>query len=235
MMISAIHQIEMTSRCNLACRYCAHPSMQRDKIHMDGPTYRRALAVAASFVKRGTQFELNLAGIGESTMHPDFVRNVALAREAVGWQTRIVLATNGLLLTDEMAREIAPYRPAVYVSLHRPERAGPAVEAARRHGILHGTSTDAATAAIDWAGQVKWHVSAPPDRVCQWLSMGRVAVLADGRVSRCCLDASGIGVLGTIWDDFDTMNTSPYPLCGSCDQAMPAGVARPTLELVSVQ
>ena len=71
--IRAIHQIEMTSRCNLRCRYCAHPTMARVKADMDDATFAKALLWARQLPSH----ELNLAGIGESTMHPEFVRTEA--------------------------------------------------------------------------------------------------------------------------------------------------------------
>lgn len=227
MNIQSLHQIEITSRCNLACRYCAHPKMPRAKQDMDEATFIQALTWVQRFARAGTQHELNLAGIGESTLHPDFPRWVGLAREALGWDGLLALATNGLLLTDELCAEIAPYRPAVWVSLHRPEKAGPAVEAARKHGILHGTSTDPSTAAINWAGQVDWHVSSPPGRVCQWMGRGLAFVYSDGDVGRCCLDGTGEGVYGTVWDAVPGMKVSPYGLCRTCDQALPPGMEPP--------
>jgi hypothetical protein len=217
-----VHQIEMTSICNLRCRYCPHPHMGRPKVHMTAEAYAAALGWAKHFIERNieqtTYRELNLAGIGESTMHPEFARNVFLAREAVGDQVELILATNGLLMTKELAREIAPSRIKVWVSLHRPEKAGPAVEALRAAGIFAGVSSDPSVAAIDWAGQVPWTVSVVKGRPCPWVLGGRVVVLADGRVSRCCLDAEGVGVLGSIDGDLEQMRTSPYVLCRTCDQ-----------------
>jgi hypothetical protein len=211
--IRAIHQIEMTSRCNLRCRYCAHPKMARPKIDMDDATYAKSLWWASQL--RGT--ELNLAGIGESTMHPEFVRNVFFAREAVGEQTNLILATNGLLMTPELARAIAPSRIRVWVSLHRPEKAGPAIEALKSAGILCGVSADPAMASVDWAGQVEWMVTTDQKgRPCPWVKPGRVFILADGRVARCCFDATADDVLGTVEDDLHTMQTSPYKLCAAC-------------------
>lgn len=226
--LTSIHQIEMTSRCNLRCRYCVHPKMARAKIDMDEATFVRSLMWVSTFVRRGTQGELNLAGIGESTMHPEFVRYVHLAREALGWGRALVLATNGLLMTDELAQAIAPSKIMVWVSLHRPEKAGPAVEALRRAGILAGVSADPSISAIDWAGQVQWHVSVPERRQCPWVKGGWCVVLADGRVSRCCFDGSGIGVLGTVHDDLPSVETSPYALCRTCDQDV--GVPFPVAE-----
>jgi len=228
--IRAIHQIEMTSRCNLRCRYCTHPTMARAKIDMDDATYAKALLWARKFPSH----ELNLAGIGESTMHPEFVRNVFIAREAVG-ERPLVLATNGLLMTLELARAIAPARPRIWVSLHRPEKAGPAIEALKQaqaeagHQLLWGISADASIDAVDWAGQVKWHVSTrQKGEPCPWVKPGRVFVLSDGRVARCCFDAKADDVIGTVDDDLTQLQTAPYKLCATChhDVGVPLPAAR---------
>lgn len=214
--IRAIHQIEMTSECNLRCRYCTHPKMPRPKMHMSDEVYRKSLEWVKVFQSRTRHAELNLAGIGESTMHPEFVRNVFLAREAVGPNVSLVLATNGLLMTDDLAAAIAPARPSVWVSLHRPEKAGPAVEALKRAGILCGVSADPSLAAVNWAGQVNWHVSAPRGNPCPWMAGLMVMIMSDGRVTRCCLDATGDGVIATVDDDLTKFGTSPFKLCAAC-------------------
>lgn len=211
------HQIEITSRCNLRCRYCPSRDLPRPKMDMEEAVFRRALHWASVFVQQGTQRELNLAGIGESTMHPQFVDWVHLAREAVGPNCELVLATNGILVTDELARAIAPSKIKVFVSLHRPEKAGPAVEALKRAGILAGVSADPSISATNWAGQVNWHVSVGR-RLCEWVRGGKFIVLADGRVSRCAFDASGVGTIAHIDDDLTKFQTTPYVLCRTCDQ-----------------
>lgn len=220
-MIRAIHQIEMTSRCNLRCRYCTHPKMPRPKMDMTEETFTRALHWVKFFQAKRPHVELNLAGIGESTLHPDFVRFTHLAREAVGPYVNLILATNGLLMTDELARAIAPARPKVWVSLHRPEKAGPAVEALKKAGIYAGSSSDPSLAAVDWAGQVQWHVSAPKGNPCQWLAHSMVMVMSDGRVTRCCFDSTGEGVIAHIDDDLSKFATSPYKLCDHCHLEVP--------------
>lgn len=212
-----IHQIEITSRCNLRCRYCPSPHLPRPKVDMDEATYLRTLHWVRHFVAQRTQGELNLAGIGESTLHPDFVRWVFLAREALGWGQELVIATNGLLITDELARALVPSRIKIWVSLHRPEKAGPAVEILKKYHLLSGISADPSLSSIDWAGQVKWHVSAQR-RKCAWVVNGWSFILSDGSVSRCCLDASGVGVFAHVNDDLTTAETSPYVLCRTCDQ-----------------
>jgi len=187
--------------------------MERPKIDMDDLTYAKALLWARQMPGP----ELNLAGIGESTMHPEFVRNVFLAREAIGPDVPLILATNGLLMTREMAMAIAPTRIRVWVSLHRPEKAGPAIEALKAAGIIAGVSADASVEAVDWAGQVDWFVSTHQKGLpCPWVKNGRVFVLADGRLARCCFDATADDIIGTLDDDVPSLQTAPYKLCSSC-------------------
>lgn len=132
-------------------------------------------------------------------MHPNFVEWVHKARAALGDDQRLVFATNGLLFTPEMANAIKDAKPSVFVSLHRPEKAKFAVEAAKAAGILVGISIDPAMASVNWAGQVDWPQTASPSE-CDWMKSGWVFVMADGRLSHCCFDASGIGVFGKIED-----------------------------------
>lgn len=217
MKINAIHQIELTSRCNLRCRYCTHPKMQREKRDMVGDVFIAAVNWASKFVKAGTQHELNLAGIGESTLHPDFIEMVNIAREAVGDECKLVLATNGVSLTEDIAEALLINNVWTWVSLHRPEKAGPAVELLKRYGVLKGVSADPSVSAVDWAGQVDWHVSTSvKGEPCTWLQDGRVMVMADGRVTTCCFDAEGAGVIGHIFNDLTEMEVKPYSLCEEC-------------------
>lgn len=202
--------------------------MHRAKLDMEEGVFLRALEHVKYGVRHHGQRELNLAGIGESTIHPRFVEFVALARKAVdeaqaNSQQRnappvsLLLATNGVAVTDEMVKATKPFNLRYYVSMHRPEKAGPAIEICRKYDCLDGASADPSLAAIDWAGQVKWHVSAAK-RACNWVRHGMAFVFADGRVSSCCLDASGAGVIGHVNDNIGSLKTKPYSLCKSCDQ-----------------
>jgi hypothetical protein len=86
-------------------------------------------------------------------------------------------------------------------------------------GALAGVSNDPSVAATDWAGQVKWEgAMVQRGRPCPWVTGGWFIVLADGRVSRCSFDATGVGVFGKIDDDLTKYATSPYVLCKTCDQ-----------------
>ena len=218
--LSQIHQIEITSRCNLRCVYCVHPTMERAKIDMSRETFARALYWAKHFQNAGTQGSINLAGIGESTMHENFIEMLAAARTVLGPRQEIVLATNGVAIAKDpsLAERMAPHKPKVYVSAHRPEKAGPAIQALKKVGLFAGASNDPSQSATDWAGQVPWFVSAPKGVLCPWVRGGWGIVLSDGRITRCAFDGKGIGVIGHVSDDVSRMQTSPYSLCKSCHQ-----------------
>lgn len=217
-----IHQIEITSNCNLRCVYCVSPKLQRPKVDMSRQTFERALAMAKHLQDRFGVSELNLAGIGESTIHPDFVEYVHRARAVMGPQTPLLLATNGVRLAEddgaEIVKQLAAAGVIVYVSLHRPEKAKIACDLIAEANILGGISIDPTVAATDWAGQVKgWRVTAD-EMECPWVSRGWGFVLADGRISACCFDGSGVGVFGSVDDKPETLFTKPYSLCETCNQ-----------------
>jgi len=218
MKIREIHQIEVTSRCNLKCRYCVHPSMTRPKIDMDYTTFCRAIKWVKYFSDQGAQKSLNLAGIGESTIHPNLEYYLEIVREALP-DLPLVIATNGIEIVKQpqIAEYLFKYRCAAFVSLHRPEMAGPAIEILRQAGCYAGSSSDPATNAVDWAGQVDWHVSSEhKGRECAWLNMGQSMVLSDGRVTTCSFDSTGAGVIGNVYDDLSKISVKPYELCKSC-------------------
>lgn len=218
--VTDLHQIELTTFCNLRCQYCVSPNLPRTKEHMSMATLERTLQWVRHFVQRGTQGELNLAGIGESTMHPQFVQCVAMARAALGPHIRLLIATNGLLITEELAEAVKPYNLRIWVSLHRPEKAGPAIEILKRHKLLNGVSADPSVAAIDWAGQVKWFKSCAP-QPCDWLARGWTMVMTDGRMTTCCFDARGSGVVGHVNDEIGSAAIKPYDLCPTCHMSVP--------------
>lgn len=227
--LTSIHQIEVTSFCNLRCHYCPSPKLSklrgRPSEHISLENYRRALLWAQHFEARGTQGELSLTGIGETLLHPQWHELVRLARDALP-KNFICFSTNGLLLDEDACAFLAAHRVAVFVSLHRPEKAGPAINAARRAGILAATNASAATSSFDWAGTLagKWEVTAP-SRVCEYLRTGWGVVLADGRVTTCCLDATGAGVVGHVDDEIGSLSIAPWGTdkqgCTACHETVP--------------
>jgi len=186
---------------------------------MTEETFRRCLQIARYYVSKGTQVELNLAGIGEPTLHPRFVEFIALAREAVG-DIVITFATNGVGYDEELVKAVKTYHPLVWVSLHRPEKAAKARHWWGTHGMLAGVSTDPATNANNWAGQVDWEHTQQSVTPCMWLREGFVMAMSDGRLTACCLDASGAGVIGHVDEAIGSVKTKPYSLCQPCHQVV---------------
>ena len=234
--VTAIHQIEVTSRCNLRCVYCPSPQIMkgeypnRPAMDMAEDVFAAALALAKVFVDRGTQHELNMAGIGESTLHPKFEHFLRLARKTVGPRIQIDFATNGLLVPSSLLETVKETDTKVWVSLHRPEKAGIAYEAYRKIGaLIPRAGADPVDNAYDWAGQVEWYNSPRSYPVpCQWIRDGKVFVRADGSIATCCVDAKGDGTIGSVVDLAEAMKasttyawnglTQPYALCASCSQ-----------------
>lgn len=214
--VRQVHQIELSSRCNLRCVYCLHPTMARPKLDMAAETWAQALDWVRFFVRQRTQGELALSVTGESTMHPQFVPWVHEARAVLGWDRGLFVSTNGLLLDAAMARALAPAKPIVHVSLHRPEKAQGAIQALKAYSLLGQVECHAATDPHDWAGQVPWPRTAAP-LACPWLSVGWVAVLADGRLATCCYEADAAGILGHVrTPPHADLETRPYGLCATC-------------------
>lgn len=226
--IREIHQIELTTNCNLRCHYCPHyPKLPREKEDMTLEVFDVAMELVEHYVKHGTQGELSMTGIGESLLHPHFIAMCVKARRIIGPQRALVITTNGIGFTEEHAKELAKLNAWVFVSLHRPEKATMAVEIANRYGILKGINNSFVTAAFDWAGyQKNWkpYVSAPNIK-CDYLAQGWGVILVDGRVTTCCLDADGSGVVGTIWDDPTTLQLKPWESekggCATCHMQVP--------------
>ena len=223
-----IHQIELTTRCNLKCHYCPHfPELPRTKEDMEWNTFEAALELVRYFVRQGTQTELSLTGIGESLLHPRFVEAVAATRAAIGPARPLVITTNGLLLTEQMCLDLVPFRPSIFISLHRPEKAAFAVDLARRHGLFAGTNNAFATSSFDWAGyQANWTpIRSAPKIKCEYLRSGWAVVLVDGRIATCCLDADGASVVGRVSDDPRTLALAPWgdakKGCAACHMEVP--------------
>ncbi len=219
--VVALHQVEVTNRCNLACVWCPNRLMRRPRVDMDRDTFRAALQLAKFYVQRGTQDELNLGGTGEPTLHVDFSEYVALARQELGSGVRLIFATNGIALDAKLLHALAPSKPVIWISPHL--RTPSVLEALRlcsEYGLLGGVSTDPETNPNNWAGQVAW-ASRRAQFPCPWQGIGWGMVLSNGDVTRCCLDYEGTAVLGTVHEAVTQglqFATAPFELCSKCYQ-----------------
>jgi len=98
----------LTQGCNLACRHCwLAPGYDADAKRypvLPTPLFARAIDEAMPLGLEGVK----LTG-GEPLLHPDFLRLAEIAGER---NLRLVIETNGLLCTEEIARAVAslPHR-----------------------------------------------------------------------------------------------------------------------------
>lgn len=217
--VREIHEIELSSICNLACVYCPHPNLKRAKGDMPWETFERTLEHVAYLCRAGTQGEVSLTGLGEALLYPRFEEAARRVREVVG-QRVIVLSTNGLAVTRELARLLCELHIGVYVSLHRPEVATPALVMLQEAGCGTATNTGFVDSSLDWAGQVEWHVSAPRVQ-CGYLTQGWAVVRQNGDIDACCMDAHDLHPIATVWDEPGTLMTHATPLCGGCNFSVP--------------
>lgn len=187
---------------------------------MSREIFERTMEHVAYYCQLGTQTEVSLTGIGEAVLHPDFAELLFRVREVIGPRA-IVLATNGVSMTPELAEILGRLHVFVYVSTHRPEKAGRAWHMLKAAGAIVGTNTSFVNSSLDWAGQVKWHVSAESNP-CQYLGRGWAVVRQDGSINACCMDAHSKHRLATVWDELGSLRTAPTPLCGACHLKPPA-------------
>ena len=187
--------------------------MLRAKADMNIVDYARALEWVRYYEEKGQQKELALTGIGEALLHPDFIDMLFMARKV--FKGFIHFSTNGILFDEEIAHYCNKLQIGVYVSMHRPEKAGPAIELAKQFGILSGTNSAFVDSALDWAGTVDWYVSAPKT-VCRYQSDGWGVVMADGSITTCCMDSEGVNILGHVNDKIGSVMMEPKPMCANC-------------------
>lgn len=213
MKLTRIHQIEITSRCNLACKYCPHPTLKRDKVDISSNDFYSAMRWVEYFNSKGTQSELALTGMGEALLHPDFMAMLEYARDC--YDGFLHFSTNGILFTEEIAKLSADLGVKVFISAHRPELAGPAVALARKHNVLAGVNTSFIDSALDFAGTVKWENSAP-QQYCMYQKDGWGMVLSDGRINTCCWEPEGINTIGHVNDEIGSVEMKVMPGCRDC-------------------
>lgn len=235
--VKAIAALELSSRCNLHCPWCAHgPSgaMKRPKQDMPEAVFVESLGLIRHFVKAGTQGRVQLECTGESTLHPRLGEYALRTRVVIGTERGLYLTTNGLLVDEQLCRLLAAAAVEVCLSLYRDGEPGldgtlavkqkQASQMLERHGILRQRTNQPLATPMNWAGQVDWPDHGGP--VCPWLACGEVVVFSDGRIGPCGFDAAGVGILGRVGDAPETLHVRETPLCRKCCQWVPGLVPR---------
>jgi MoaA/NifB/PqqE/SkfB family radical SAM enzyme len=89
--------IEITTRCNLQCRYCARSVIKKQGEDMSRDVFARILDMLPH------AYRITLVGLGEPLMHPDVVDFVAYASSI---RRRVALVTNAMLLDRRMSTNL---------------------------------------------------------------------------------------------------------------------------------
>lgn len=212
-MIRQISQVELTSRCNLRCKYCPHPSMRREKADMPEAVFARVLYWLREF----RQASVHLHHFGESTLHPRFLEYVDRISDVV---PDVRLSSNGVGVTPELVRGMKRAGlTRLSLSVHRPEVVRIVAGWCDDLGMAWDYAAGAIIGTHNWAGQVEGRntVSYP----CHFLEDDKCVVLADGRLVACCIDAEGESARGSVFDDLREIAFAPFRLCASCHHVVP--------------
>ncbi len=229
MKIKTINTIELSSICDNACEYCPakDQSQYRPTGLMQEEVYKKAVNQVLKLCRAGTQLELNLFGVGESTLHPQLIEWVEYARKHLPFNQTLHLNTNGNRMTHEMANGLQKAGiSSIDITGHNHKSTAKTIKIFRDIGIAGNLSYDFVTAPNNWAGQVDWFE--PDNRLphyrnnpCPWLARGQIMVMSNGNITTCCIDAFGKNVFGNIFDDLDKLEIKESELCQTCHHKIP--------------
>jgi MoaA/NifB/PqqE/SkfB family radical SAM enzyme len=92
-----IANIEITTHCNLKCRFCARTRLEKANRHMSFSAFRKILVLLPN------SYRITLVGLGEPLLHPEldiFIRYAKSLGKKVG------LVTNAMLLSEKAGRNL---------------------------------------------------------------------------------------------------------------------------------
>lgn len=232
--VKAVKNLELASVCNLACVYCPAKDQgeYRDVGLMMEDVFEKSLFWIKKFIKQGTQMELNMFGVGESTLHPKLVEYVRRTRRITPPNLQLLMNTNGIAFTEELCRELyAAGIDKIDLTDHEARASMETIRILRRVTGQYtpnprgkwGYSRDGILNPNDWGGLVKdWVVgSEHPRWTCPWLNNGQVMIMSNGDVTRCCQDAFARGVICTVYDNVDDIPYSTFVQCETCHEIVP--------------
>lgn len=209
--------IELSSVCQLRCAYCPQSNFHRVRKHMPESVFALCLEIVAD----QSVPQIQITGIGESTLHPRFCEYVERLRLAT--YDKIVMPTNGISLDVEKIKACQKAGVQICISPHQPEEAAKALRRCIDNDmpvVLLGM--DMMSQTHDWAGQVDWLKWNGPRIECEWLANEHVTCQSDGMISSCCYNASDKNLIGHIanWHSV-SMKTGPGELCPTCHYDVP--------------
>jgi hypothetical protein len=225
--LKTITTIELSSACNLACKYCVNRLMKwhdRSPKIMDDITFHASLEWLHRLCDLGTQQEVNLNGNGESLLDPQIVERTAAVIKVMG-NRQVSFCTNGMLVTEDLLRRLQDAGlKRMDVSAHRAYHARRTIDLLNKVGMQGVLATGAIVAPHNWAGQIEpeHSVTVRLKIQCDPLIEGRGYIQAEGDVVPCCYDYRSLGKFGHVYDeDLLKREIKPYSLCFTCHQIIP--------------
>lgn len=234
--LQTITTIELSSICNLQCKYCVNRLLVKHPARKAGimteRTFGKTLELLSELCKRGTQREINMNGNGESFLDPELCTRIAKVRNIVGPDRQVSLCTNGLIMNDSIAKRIKDSGvTSVDLSIHSPYHTRRALPILARNGVGGVVNLGAIANSHNWAGQLESEHSIDdrllPKIQCDPLIEGRGYVQSEGNISPCCYDYRNLGRFGTVFDDnILDINYGAYSLCDTCHQIIPSNLKK---------
>jgi hypothetical protein len=229
MTIRTINHIETSSICDNSCRYCPAKDvhLHRPTGFMSQETFDRVMEWVKYFTRKGTQTEVNLYGIGESTLNPLLPSFIRQARSILPMRYAVHINTNGAwidtstpLITNKELEFAQSLKDAginhVDITGHDAFKAAKAKRVLQSVNISGGISFDFIVNPNNWAGQVDWFKPTYDAGKCPWIHGGQAFIMSEGQIARCCIDAFGTDLIGNVHDDIRDIETGPMELCKNC-------------------
>lgn len=211
MPVSKVYAVEVSGACNLerTCTWC--PMNRRPRYRSRGIMSDATVDRAVHWVKKvGINDVLALHVFGEPLLHPRFVE---IAKRFVE-HCPITMSTNGLLVTPEVARELATL-PWAWISV------SPWDKVAQENAVAMLGNVGIATmepqgATHNWAGQSATGTPREPKHKCHFLAWNMAVIRWDGSVASCCISDREEDSIGTVEQEPEEVDVHGYDICKTC-------------------
>jgi hypothetical protein len=215
-----IYGIEVSGLCNRYCPYCPYPSSTREKGLMSIDTFN----ISIDLVKKLNQNWILLHNFGEPLLNPKLIEFIKIARNYVD---KVAISTNGILLSRDYAISLKKAGlTGLCISVYDLRVAIKAINNCRGLGILKWVRI---LFNHTWANtsEQKPYFSyffdiIPKPKECIFKRNDWTVILWDGRISSCCIDMDGNGIIGSIYDKNPLeLHSISFSLCKYCHKPNP--------------
>ena len=225
MKLKTITTIELSSLCNLSCKYCINRLLVKHPMRSPGimtdEIFEASLNILRNLCLGGTQQEVNLNGNGESTLDDQLIERIKKTKDVVGNRT-VTFCTNGVNMTADLAKELKNAGlDIISLSPHSPFHTRKAAHLLAGNGFKPFINFGSICASHNWAGQLEPEnsIDCRLTNVCKPLEEGRGYISNEGYLSPCCYDYKLVGIYGHVLDDdIFEKEVAPYSLCHTCHQ-----------------